>query len=49
MKKTVIQSESKRTTVTITMAPDGTILILVDRDGRRVHHLDVMREPIPND
>ena len=44
-----LMSKSKRTTIEVEMGTDGTALVTVDRDGHRVHRIDVSREPIPND
>ena len=41
-----IVSKSKRTTITVEMAADGSALVTVDRDGHRVQRIDVSKEPV---
>lgn len=48
--KQIFQTKSKRTTITVELDEEtGIALIVVDRDGRRIHNTPFGREPIPND
>jgi hypothetical protein len=42
----VINSHTHRTQIRIEMNEDGSALITVDRDGHRVHRIDVSEEPV---
>lgn len=39
-------SKSGRTAVSVEVTDDGRAVITVDRDGHRVHRIDVEKEPI---
>lgn len=40
------KSKSKRTTVTVEIDDDGKGVVIIDRDGQRVHRFDFEKEPI---
>lgn len=40
-------SDSGRTTVSVELLEDGRGVVTIDRDGHRVHRIDLEKEPIP--
>lgn len=40
------KSKSRRTTVTVEVEDDGSGVVIIDRDGLRVHRFDIPKEPV---
>ena len=43
----VYVSSSGRTSIAVEIVADGRALVTIDRDGHRVHRIDMEKEPIP--
>ena len=39
-------SKSGRTAIAVEMTADGRAMVTVDRDGQRIHRIDVEKEPV---
>lgn len=47
MAEEIIESRSKRTTITVEMNKNtGIGVVLIDRDGQRIQRIDIPKEPV---